>query len=271
MENRMRTVLICHAGARIDEEGLARWLASFSTLAGIVVLKETAGRGWKRIRTEIRRSGWLGMVDVAAFRFWYRLFRAADDRAWEAAEVQRLCDRFPSVASVPRLETTSPNSPDCLAFLQQLQPDVMLARCKSLIKPAVFQIPVHGTYVLHPGMCPEYRNAHGAFWALANGEPDKVAVTMLRIDEGVDTGPIFGYFSYPFDARRESHIRIQLRCVTENLDAIRERFQEIVAGLATPIDVTGRRSAAWGQPWFTRSFGHGTLDVAPKHSPQRVV
>ena len=45
-------------------------------------------------------------------------------------------------------------------------------------------------------------------------------MTLLRVDRGVDTGPVYGYFSYPFDERRESHHVIQQRVVLDNLDAI---------------------------------------------------
>ena len=51
---------------------------------------------------------------------------------------------------------------------------------------------------MHPGICPEYRNAHGCFWALANRDLNKVGMTLLRIDKGVDTGPTFGYYTYPY-------------------------------------------------------------------------
>ena len=125
------------------------------------------------------------------------------------------------------------------------------SRCKTLLKPAVFQVPSHGTYVLHPGICPEYRNAHGCFWALSSCDLERVGLTLLRIDSGVDTGPIYGYFTYPFDERRETHVRIQQRVLTENLDAIRERLLDAVAGRAERIDTAGRASAVWGQPWLT--------------------
>jgi methionyl-tRNA formyltransferase len=127
----------------------------------------------------------------------------------------------------------------------------VVARCKVLLKEGVFSIPRAGTFVLHPGICPEYRNAHGCFWALANGDTERVGVTLLRIDRGVDTGPVFGYYSYAYDARRESHVVIQQRSLFENLDAVRTRFEEIARGEAAPILTTGRQSRAWGQPWLS--------------------
>ena len=66
-----------------------------------------------------------------------------------------------------------------------------IARCKVILKPDIFALPRAGTFVLHPGICPEYRNAHGCFWALANRDLDRVGMTLLRVDAGVDTGPVY--------------------------------------------------------------------------------
>ena len=247
-----RSVLICHRGARFDREGLARWLASFSTLAGIVELDEPPGRTWQRVRSELRRSGVLGFADVMAFRLLYRLGAARRDREWETAAVDGLRERFagaPECSNV--LRARSINSPECVEFIRACRPDFMLARCKTIIKPAVFTLAPGGTFVLHPGICPEYRNAHGCFWALSAGDLSRVGLTLLRIDAGVDTGPVYGYFSYPFDEREESHIVIQLRVLLENLDAIRDTMLKATAGTAEPLDTRGRRSAVWGQPRLT--------------------
>ncbi len=77
-------------------------------------------------------------------------------------------------------------------------------------------------------------------------------MTLLKIDRGVDSGPVLGYYSYSFDEGRESHIVIQHRVVLENLDALREKFLEIYAGTAIPLSTSGRSSNEWGQPWLTK-------------------
>jgi folate-dependent phosphoribosylglycinamide formyltransferase PurN len=247
-----RSVLICHRDAPIDQVGLSRWLASFSNLVGIVELDEPTGRTVRRIRSQIKRAGLLRFLDVLAFRAYYRLTSRAADAAWERRSVDELSRRFNAPEpGPPILRTGSVNSAECVEFLRQCGPDFVIARCKTLLRPEVFSIPRSGTYVLHPGICPEYRNAHGCFWALASGDLGRVGLTLLRIDAGVDTGPVYGYFTYPFDERTESHVRIQQRVLVENLDAIRDRLLAAVAGRVTPIDTRGRTSATWGQPWLS--------------------
>ena len=126
---------------------------------------------------------------------------------------------------------------------------------QALLKKKLIDLPRLGCFVLHPGICPEYRNAHGCFWALAERDLDRVGMTLLKVDAGVDTGPVYGHYSYAFDERRESYNVIQYRVVSENLDALASRFGEIAAGTAQPIDTRGRASANWGQPWLTRYLG----------------
>jgi len=248
----MKTLLICHEGADLHREGMARWLASFSTLTGVVVLREGWRVTWRRARRELRRVGAIRFADGLAFRVYYKLFTAKGDKAWAASTLHQLCQRYPPLADdAALLQTDSPNSPVCEQFMRDCEPDVVLALCKTLLKPRIFTIPKHGTFVLHPGSCPEYRNAHGCFWALASDDLEKVAVTLLRIDAGVDTGPVYGQYGYGYDEVSESHVVIQHRVVLENLDVLQQKLNAIVAGVATPIDVSGRPSAAWGQPWLT--------------------
>ena len=66
----MRTVLICHDQHPLDRDGLVDWLASFSVLAGIVVLKEHSARKRKQIRREILRVGLLRFFNVIAPRYY---------------------------------------------------------------------------------------------------------------------------------------------------------------------------------------------------------
>jgi hypothetical protein len=247
----MKSLLICHHDAALDLDGLSRWMGSFSELCGIVVIEERPDEVTRRIKFEMKRVGKARFADVLAFRTCYKLNHAKLDAAFEAGLLAALRRQYPAV-NAPVLVTHSPNSPEAEAFIRAAGCDIVIARSKHLMKASVFTLPTHGTFVLHPGICPEYRNAHGCFWALANDDVDRVGVTLLRIDKGVDTGPVFGYYSYPFDEVAESHHRIQMRCVTENLDAIAAKFREIVAGTAVPIDTTGRASATWGQPWMSK-------------------
>ena len=248
-------VLICHEQDRLDTEGLASWLASTMRLAGLIIIRDPRNRIWRAARREIRRVGWLRFVDVIAFRVFARFRLARRDAAWKESELERLRQRFPArLESVPRIVVSSPNSDESRTFIERLRPDIAIARCKVILKRAIFEIPRVGTFVLHPGICPEYRNAHGCFWALARRDMDRVGATLLRIDSCVDTGPVYDYYKADIDEQDESHIVIQHRVVFDNLDRLAEDLQQIEAGTAETIDTSGRESAAWGQPRLTDSL-----------------
>ena len=247
-----RTVLICHADDPLNREGLARWLAATTSLVGVIVLEEPPRRMRQRVKREIKRVGLLRFLDVLAFRVYSKLFLAKQDRAWEAATLKSLCERFAPLGEATRvIHAPSPNAPEVEAFLRDAGCDLVIARCKTLLKPSVFSIPTAGTFVMHPGICPQYRNAHGCFWALAQNDRANVGMTLLKIDKGVDTGPVYGFYRCDFDETTDSHHVIQHKVVFDNLDALRDKLLDIHGNRATSLDTRGLPSGEWGQPWLS--------------------
>jgi folate-dependent phosphoribosylglycinamide formyltransferase PurN len=266
-------VLLCQHDEAVDLDGLAAWIAASMRLVGLVVIHDDRGKRWRAVRAEYRRTGWLGLADVVAFRLVYALTAAGRDRRWVESAVRRLRATYgEDRAAVPRLDVADPNSHEARRFLERCAPDLAIARCRRLLVPAVFTIPTHGTFVLHPGICPEYRNAHGCFWALARRDLARVGMTLLRVDAGIDTGAVYLHATCPIDERQESHRVIQYRVVLENLDLIRRTLTGVVAGACEPLDTSGRQSAVWGQPRLTaylawkravRRANYGARDIAP--------
>ena len=146
------------------------------------------------------RVGCWRFLDVLAFRLHYRLVAARADREWERRELERLRARVSCLPGCTgddrRLAEQRPRQSSSSA---SSSPDLVIARCKTLLKEQVFSIPPLGTFVMHPGICPEYRNAHGCFWARATGDDGNVGMTLLRIDRG--RGHRSGLRLLPRDAR----------------------------------------------------------------------
>lgn len=202
----------------------------------------------------MRRVGVLRFLDVMAFRVYARLRLTAADRSWKRQAVVRLRAAYPAdLDRVPQLVVATPNSDEARAFIADLRPDIVIARCKVILRRQIFELPRVGTFVLHPGICPEYRNAHGCFWALANRDLSRVGMTLLRVDPGIDTGPVYLHATCAFDEVDDSHIVIQYRAVVDNLDAIGRTLIALHRGEDVPaVPTAGRRSAEWGQPQLTR-------------------
>lgn len=222
-------------------------------LAGLIVISDTGRRLWTAARRELRRAGWLGFLDAVAYRLYARVrLRSAED-AWKAQQIDALKRQYPArLDEVPRLVVSNPNSDASRAFLNTVEPDIVIARCKFILKPEIFSLAPVGAFALHPGICPEYRNAHGCFWALVNRDLDRVGMTLLKIDKGVDTGPVYLQAGCRVDEVAESHIVIQYRVVIENLNTIAATLIDLFNGnKVEPIPTAGRKSAVWGQPRLT--------------------
>ena len=162
----MRTLLICHEDAALDREGLVRWLGSFSTFCGTVVIREPGGRLRKRIAREVSRVGWWRFLDVLAFRVFHRLTQAGSDRRWEVEALERFRNSYPGRPEAAELIVSSPNSIESQTFISERAPDLVIARCKTLLSERIFSVPALGTFVMHPGICPEYgtRTAVSGRW-----------------------------------------------------------------------------------------------------------
>ena len=76
------------------------------------------------------------------------------------------------------------------AQLEALRPDAILVVAYGRIIPRwMLDLPRLGCINLHGSLLPKYRGAAPIQWAVANGEP-VTGVTTMRIDEGLDTGPM---------------------------------------------------------------------------------
>ncbi|KKP55805.1 MAG: Methionyl-tRNA formyltransferase [Parcubacteria group bacterium GW2011_GWC1_34_10] len=65
----------------------------------------------------------------------------------------------------------------------------LVASYGKIIPREIFDIPVHKTLNIHPSLLPKYRGASPIQAQILNDEKN-IGVTIMQIDEGMDTGPI---------------------------------------------------------------------------------
>lgn len=90
------------------------------------------------------------------------------------------------------------HAPESLALLRSLRADLGVVFAAYRLKPEVFTIPRLGCLNLHLGHAPEFRGSSPAFYELLEGVPS-VGITVHRITEGLDAGPIIAQESFPLD------------------------------------------------------------------------
>lgn len=88
------------------------------------------------------------------------------------------------------LRVPSVNSPECIAALQEWQPDVIVVNGTRIISKKVLTCVPCQFINTHAGITPLYRGVHGGYWALANNDPEHCGVSVHLVDPGIDTGAI---------------------------------------------------------------------------------
>ena len=88
------------------------------------------------------------------------------------------------------LQPPSLRRPEAIAELRKLAPDVIVvAAFGQILPPEVLAIPPHGCLNVHASLLPRYRGAAPIAAAILAGE-EQTGVTLMLMDEGMDTGPI---------------------------------------------------------------------------------
>ncbi len=93
-------------------------------------------------------------------------------------------------AGIPVDQPAKARDPGFLDRLRSLSPDLLVvAAYGQLLPQALLDIPRHGCLNVHTSLLPAYRGAAPIQWALADGLAE-TGVTLMRMDAGLDTGPI---------------------------------------------------------------------------------
>jgi len=98
--------------------------------------------------------------------------------------------RFAEEHGLTVLQPTTLRSPEPVAALAALAPDVIVVAAYGLILPqTVLDVPPHGCLNVHGSLLPKYRGAAPIPAAILAGE-DETGATIMLMDAGMDTGPV---------------------------------------------------------------------------------
>jgi len=100
---------------------------------------------------------------------------------------------------LPLMQPRSLHTPEALAQLATWRPDVIVvAAFGQILRQDVLDLPPHGCLNVHASLLPRWRGAAPVAAAILAGD-EVTGVTIMRMDAGLDTGPIL--------AQREEPIR----------------------------------------------------------------
>ncbi|PIX95988.1 MAG: formyl transferase, partial [Hydrogenophilales bacterium CG_4_10_14_3_um_filter_63_21] len=121
------------------------------------------------------------------------------------------------------------NHPGVVALARELKPDLLCVFGTSLIRGDLLKEGRLGIANLHGGLSPEYRGADCTFWALYNGEPEKIGCTLHWIDPGIDTGGLIAHISPEIHAD-DDELSLFWRAVAASAEAYAEFVRRLGAG-----------------------------------------
>jgi methionyl-tRNA formyltransferase len=101
---------------------------------------------------------------------------------------------------IPVLQPLKAREPVFLDQLRAFDPDLIAVAAYGQILPqALLDIPKHGCLNVHTSLLPRWRGAAPIQWAVAEGDAES-GVTIMRMEAGLDTGPMISQVSTPISA-----------------------------------------------------------------------
>lgn len=125
-------------------------------------------------------------------------------------------------------------SPEVIEALRVEQPELCVVIAYGHKIPSeLLHVPTHGFINAHASLLPKYRGAAPVPHAILNGEAE-TGVTIFRIEEDWDTGPVFGYVNTPIRPADTSQTVLS-RLSVMSAELLVNIVSEIESGTAIPV------------------------------------
>lgn len=133
------------------------------------------------------------------------------------------------------------NSPETVATIRRMQPDIIAVCGASILKEAVLSIPPKGVLNLHGGLPQKYRGIWTTHWAVVNEEPEYIGGTVHYVSAGIDDGDIVFQGRPQLDGT-ENPESLYVKVVKLGVEMMIAAIGEIRAGKAPryPLEIKGR-------------------------------
>ena len=103
-------------------------------------------------------------------------------------------------AGIPIFQPEKIRRPEAIEILKQWKPDVYVVAAFGQILPqAVLDIPPHGSVNVHASLLPRWRGAAPIQAVIRAGDAES-GITIIKMDAGLDTGPILSQRAIPLAA-----------------------------------------------------------------------
>lgn len=117
--------------------------------------------------------------------------------------------------------------------ISRLKPDlIIVAAYGKLIPKKLLSIPKFGFWNLHPSLLPEYRGPSPVISAILDGKTS-TGVTLMQINEGLDTGPIIDQEQFKFNIT-DSAEEVTEKLFTIGAEMLIKNLPDLISGNVMP-------------------------------------
>lgn len=118
--------------------------------------------------------------------------------------------------------------------IRAFRPDLIVTAAYGKILPAsILNIPEKGCLNVHGSLLPQYRGAAPIQWSILNGDT-RTGVTIMKMDEGMDTGPVLRFAVCPIGADENAGTLTQ-KLALLGAELLAETIPGYLDGSITPI------------------------------------
>jgi methionyl-tRNA formyltransferase len=134
---------------------------------------------------------------------------------------------------LPVLQPARARDEQFIAELRALKPDLIVVVAYGHILPqTILDLPEFGCLNVHTSLLPKYRGAAPIQWAIANGETE-TGVTIMKMDAGLDTGPIISQRHLPI-LPEDNSATLHDRLARLGAELLAQTIPDFVAGKIQP-------------------------------------
>ncbi|MEX1247621.1 MAG: methionyl-tRNA formyltransferase [Anaerolineales bacterium] len=134
---------------------------------------------------------------------------------------------------LPVIQPRRLREPQAIAQLRAWAPDlIVVAAFGQILRQEVLDLPLHGCINVHASLLPRWRGASPIQAAILHGDAE-TGVTIMRMDEGLDTGPILSQSAIPI-AAADTAATLSEKLASLGADLLIETLPKYLSGELQP-------------------------------------
>jgi methionyl-tRNA formyltransferase len=138
---------------------------------------------------------------------------------------------------VPIVTVPNVNETEAVAFVNRLKPDIVCVNGTNLLRQPMLDLAANipfGIINLHTGLSPYSRGGNCNLFALLEGHPEWVGVTVHYIDPGIDSGDLIRTAQVPMDPD-DTYDHIDARTFHLGIDLLVQAVSDVATRSAARV------------------------------------